>query len=75
MPKRNRDKLLEQSMYDFLCFMNANLRENLSCTNISTCIMDALHSDYSLNDRIARCQKHKADCEKCLQSWMNEDPF
>lgn len=76
MGKRNRDKLLEQSMYDMLLKMNENLCENLRCTNISTCIMDALYSDYSEYDRIVRCQKHKADCEKCLQSWMNEEtPF
>jgi hypothetical protein len=77
MGKRNRDKLLEQSMYDMLLKMNENLCENLRCTNVSTCIMDALYpySDYSEYERIARCQKHKAACEKCLQSWMNEDPF
>ena len=78
MPQRNREKLIEQSMYDMLLKMNENLCKNLSCTDVSTCIMDALsqHSDYSEYERIARCEKHKGDCEKCLQSWMNEEtPF
>lgn len=72
---KNRDKLMQQSMYDFLCFMNANLRTNLRYAPCSTCIMDALHTDYSEYDRLTRCMKHDADCEKCLQSFMNEDPY
>ena len=75
MPKRNREKLMEKSMYDFLCSMNANLRDNLRCTNVSTCIMYAIHTDYSEYDRIMRCNKHESDCGKCLQSWLNEYPF
>ena len=72
---KNRDKLMQQSMYDMLLKMNENLCKNLWYATISTCIMDALYSDYSEYERISRCQKHKANCEKCLQSWMNEDPF
>jgi hypothetical protein len=75
MGKRNRDKLLEQSMYDMLLKMNENLRENLSRTTFLTCIMDALYSDYSGYERIMRCKKHKYKCDQCLQSWMNEQPF
>ena len=71
MPKRNREKLMEKSMYDFLCMMNANLRTRFG----SACVMGALLTEYSEYDRIMRCQKHKADCEKCLQSWLNEYPF
>ena len=69
--KRNREKLMEKSMYDFLCMMNANLRTRFG----SACVMGALLTEYSEYDRIMRCQKHKADCEKCLQSWLNEYPF
>ena len=71
MPKRNRDKLLEQSMYDFLCMMNANLRTRFG----SACIMGALMTEYSECDRIMRCQKHKADCDKCIAEYLNEYPF
>jgi hypothetical protein len=71
MAKRNREKLMEKSMYDFLCMMNANLRTRFG----SACVMGALPTEYSEYDRIMRCQKHEADCEKCLQSWLNEFPF
>lgn len=71
MPKRNRDKLLEQSMYDFLCMMNANLRTRFG----SACVMGALLKEYSEYGRLKRCRQFEADCEKCLQSFMNEDPF
>lgn len=68
MGKKNRDKLLEQSMYDFLCFMNANLR-----AFNSTCVMIGL---IGYDKKVIRCYEHKADCEKCLQSFMNEEtPF
>ena len=67
MPKRNREKLMEQSLYDLLCNMNANLR---SFNN--SCIMIGL---IGYDKKVIRCYKYKADCEKCLQSWMNEFPF
>lgn len=67
MGKRNRDKLMQQSMYDFLCFMNANLM-----VFNSTCVMIGL---IGYDKKVIRCYEHKCDCEKCLQSWMNEDPF
>lgn len=68
MPKRNSEKLMEQSLYDFLCFMNANIRTYPS----ELCVMIALGE----KNRDDRCKKHEADCGKCLQSWMNEEtPF
>lgn len=67
MGKKNRDKLMQQSMYDFLCFMNANLM-----AFNSTCVMIGL---IGYDKKVIRCYEHKCDCEKCLQSWMNEDPF
>ena len=68
MPKRNREKLMEQSLCDMLCTMNENLRTNKT---FAPCIMTALGEKV----RMARCLEHKADCEKCLQSWLNECPF
>ena len=46
MPKRNRDRIMEQSMYDFLCMMNANLRSfNNSCIMIGLIGYDKKLSD------------------------------
>jgi hypothetical protein len=67
MPKRNREELLEQSMYDFLCVMNENLR-TFNCT----CAMIGL---IGYDKKVIRCYEYKCDCEKCLQNWLNEFPF
>jgi hypothetical protein len=69
MAKKNRDKIMEQSFYDFLCMMNANIRTYPS----TLCIMSAL--GYKEYDRLVRCKRFDVDCAKCLASWMNEQPF
>ena len=66
--KRNREKLMEQSLYDLLCSMNENLR-----SFNSSCVMIGL---IGYDKKVIRCYEHKADCEKCLQSWLNDEhPF
>ena len=67
MGKRNRDKLLEQIMYDLLVKINAGMIAGYDC------IMDVF--DESPESVAKRCGENGANCEKCLQSWMNEDPF
>jgi hypothetical protein len=63
--KRNREKLMEQSMYDLLMHMNQWLKKNTHCVCVMECFMQT-------QDVETRCSN---DCEKCLQSWMNEYPF
>ena len=65
--KRNRDLIMEQSLYDLLCMMNVNLM-----AFNSTCVMIGL---IGYDKKVIRCYEHKADCEKCLQSWLNEFLF
>ena len=67
MPKRNREKLMEQSLYDLLCMMNANIRTYPS----ELCVMIAL----GCKDRDERCREHEADCGKCIADYLNEYPF
>lgn len=71
MPKRNREIIMQQSMFDFLCMMNANLRTRFGLA----CIMGALLTEFSEYERIKRCQKHEADCGKCIADYLNEYPF
>lgn len=67
MPKRNREKLMEQSLYDLLVKINDGMLVGYDC------IMDVF---YESPENVAkRCGENGANCEKCLQSWMNEDPF
>lgn len=68
MKKRNRERIMEQSLYDLLCAMNENLK-----AFGRSCVMIGL---IGYDKKVIRCYEHKADCEKCLQSWMNEEtPF
>lgn len=68
MKKRNRERIMEQSLYDLLCAMNGNLK-----AFGRSCVMIGL---IGYDKKVIRCYEHKADCEKCLQSWMNEEtPF
>lgn len=64
---RNRDKLMQQSMYDFLCMLNENLR-----AFNSACVMIGL---IGYDKKIERCYEYKCKCEKCLQEWLNEFQF
>ena len=74
MPKRNREIIMEQSMYDMLCMMNANLRTLITHYPMALeqpCIMTAL----GVKDRKSRCRDFGADCDKCLQDWLNDFPI
>ena len=74
MPKRNREIIMEQSMYDMLCMMNANLRTQIHHYPMALeqpCIMTAI----GVKERKARCRDFGADCDKCIQSWLNDFPI
>lgn len=71
MGKRNRDKLMQQSMYDFLLKMQYELELCRQHSEPYPCIMNALGE----NLVGVRCTKYNRKCNECLQSWMNEDPF
>lgn len=62
---KNRDKIMQQSMYDMLLKMNEWLIKNTACVCVMECFMQSQEAE-------ERCVQ---DCEKCLQSWMNEDPY
>ena len=77
MPQRNRDRIMQQSLYDLLMKMNEQLLENaakIERRGISTeaCIMDCF-MDFSESKE--RCTKHRIDCDKCIQAWLNEYPI
>ena len=67
MPQRNRERIMQQSLYDLLCAMNDNLR-----AFNSACVMIGL---IGYDKKVIRCYEHKADCGSCLQAWLNEYPF
>jgi hypothetical protein len=67
MPKRNREILMQQSLYDLLVKINTGMLAGYDC------IMDVF--DDAPESVAKRCGENGANCEKCLQSWMNEYPF
>jgi hypothetical protein len=62
MPKRNREKLMEQSLYDLLCDMNASFM-----TGEPHCVLEAITGKNMI------C-KHES-CNHCIADWLNEFPF
>lgn len=68
----NREKYFaNMNPYDLLCRMNANLH-TVHNMNTTPCIISAFRREY-VWERDERCEKYNADCEKCLQAWMNEE--
>lgn len=71
MPKkRNREILMEQSLYDLLCSMNNRAMPRV-------CVIQMLN-DTGIRDRCERYSGKsptKADCEKCIADYLNEHPF
>ncbi len=63
---KNREKLMNQSMYDLLVKINAGI-----VGGGYDCIMDVF--DNSPESVAKRCGENGANCKKCLQSWMNEE--
>ena len=74
MPKRNREILMEQSLYDLLCKINDGMKENWQW---KPCIMSALGFDFF--ERADRCRKYgeagNKRCTDCIAEWLNEFPF
>lgn len=67
MQKRNREILMQQSMYDLLIKINSGMLAGYDC------IMDVF--DESPESVAKRCGENGANCEKCLQNLLNEFPF
>lgn len=67
MPKRNRDKLMGQSLYDLLVKINDGMLAG------NDCIMDVF--DESSKNVAKRCGESSANCGKCIADWLNEYPF
>lgn len=67
MSKRNCEILMTQSLYDLLVKINTGMLAGYDC------IMDVF--DESSESVAKRCGENNANCEKCLQNWLNEFPF
>lgn len=67
MSRRNGEVLMQQSLYDLLVKINTGMLGGYDC------IMDVF--DESPESVAKRCSQSSANCEKCLQNWLNEFPF
>lgn len=60
--KRNRDLIMEQSMYDLLCDMNASFMNGEP-----HCVLEAITGANMI------C-KHES-CKQCIADWLNSFPL
>lgn len=70
MPKRNREILMQQSLYDLLCSMNGRAMPRV-------CVIQMLN-DTGMRDRCERYTNIAVkfdDCNKCIADYLNEYPF
>lgn len=71
MPKRNREILMQQSLYDLLLKMQYELELCRQHSEPYPCIMNAL----SENLVGLRCTKYNRKCNECIADYLNEFPF
>ena len=78
MPQRNRERIMQQSLYDLLCAMNKRAMPKM-------CVLELL------DDKSGRCKKFTCEnykhgcmpqckeeykcCNQCIAEWLNEFPF
>ena len=78
MPKRNRDKLMEQSLYDLLCSMNTRITDDAGALGVDLCVMNGM---LEYGQTVDRCKKYcyesfRSGCNQCIADYLNEDyPF
>lgn len=77
MTKRNREKLMEQSLYDLLVSMNRRITNDAGAFGIDLCIMNGL---LEYGQTVERCRKYcvngfRGGCGKCIADYLNEFPF
>lgn len=61
---KNREYLLQTNPADLLKQANARMMW-LHCD----CILDTISDDACID----RCKKFDEDCDKCIESWLNEE--
>jgi hypothetical protein len=75
-PKRNREKLMEQSLYDLLCSMNKRSMPH-------RCVLQLIDDKESAR---TRCDRYEGEypacvspeygcCNQCIADYLNEYPF
>ena len=62
MPQRNRDRIMQQSLYDFLTDMNENFTKG-----DPHCVLEAIEGSPRT------CPKES--CNECIAEWLNSFPF
>ena len=70
MPKRNREKLMEQSLYDLLIKIQDGI-ESQNAHEEYPCVLSAIEG----NMLMKRCEMYSGKCEMCIQNWLNDYPF
>ena len=70
MPQRNRDRIMQQSLYDLLVSMNETMTR-LQDAGHRVCVLDALKVESGYCKHVV----NGIECKDCIAKWMNEHPF
>lgn len=70
MPKRNREIIMERSLYDLLIKIQDRI-ESQNANEEHPCVLSAIEG----NMLMKRCEMYSGKCEMCIQNWLNEFPF
>lgn len=73
--KRNREKLMEQSLYDLLCKMNERAMPH-------RCVLQLIDDKESIRTRCDKYEREKPvciapyeSCKQCIADWLNSFPI
>lgn len=71
MPQRNRERIMQQSLYDLLCSMNDK------SANHFLCVLQMLDDKCRVRTRCDKYGEQRTDagCHKCIADYLNEYPF
>ena len=77
MPQRNRERIMQQSLYDLLVSMNTRITDDAGALGVDLCVMNGL---LEYGQTVERCRKYcvesfRTGCKDCIAAWLNEYPF
>jgi hypothetical protein len=70
MKKRNREILMQQSLYDLLIKIQDGI-ESQNAHEEYPCVLSAIEG----NMLMKRCEMYGGKCEMCIQNWLNSFPI
>jgi hypothetical protein len=68
----NREKLLHTNIYDLLCRMQENVKNEPFDRGLLPCVLFYVTGDANIYHCVDYYDCGKIDCNRCIEEWMNE---